>query len=144
MTITAGVSFAPISSMLIFAVALTWAVASSVIFGHGSRLLTSRDQGPGLVRLTPVQGRMTSGTCIQPWAWTIADLAVATSQAARNWALRWRCGEVSSRESCGIRADGDNLKYIRRGRGLTFAKRAECQYVMEALGDLPLRVASSG
>src|SRR5215217_1426709 len=35
----------------------------------------------------------------------------------------------------------DNLKYIRRGRGLTFAKLAECQYVMEALGDLPLRVA---
>ena len=30
---------------------------------------------------------------------------------------------------------------IRRGRGLTFAKLAECQYVMEALGDLPLRVA---
>ena len=35
----------------------------------------------------------------------------------------------------------DNLKYIRRGRGLTFAKLAECQHVMEALGDLPLRVA---
>jgi len=35
----------------------------------------------------------------------------------------------------------DNLKYIRRGRGLTFAKLAECQYVMEALGDVPLRVA---
>ena len=35
----------------------------------------------------------------------------------------------------------DNLKYIRRGRGLTFAKLAECQYVMEALGDLPLRIA---
>jgi hypothetical protein len=35
----------------------------------------------------------------------------------------------------------DNLKYIRRGRGLTFAKLAECQYVMEVLGDLPLRVA---
>jgi len=32
----------------------------------------------------------------------------------------------------------DNLKYIRRGR---VAKLAECQYVMEALGDLPLRVA---
>ena len=32
-------------------------------------------------------------------------------------------------------------QYIRRGRGLTFAKLAECQYVMEALGDLPLRVA---
>ena len=27
------------------------------------------------------------------------------------------------------------------GPGLTFAKLAECQYVMEALGDLPLRVA---
>jgi hypothetical protein len=26
-------------------------------------------------------------------------------------------------------------------RGLTFAKLAECQYVIEALGDLPLRVA---
>jgi hypothetical protein len=35
----------------------------------------------------------------------------------------------------------DNLKYIRRGRGLTFAKLAECQYVREALGDVPLRVA---
>ena len=35
----------------------------------------------------------------------------------------------------------ENLKYIRRGRGLTFAKLAECQYVMEALGDVPLRVA---
>ena len=35
----------------------------------------------------------------------------------------------------------DNLKYIRRGRGLTFAKLAECQYLMEALGDLPLNVA---
>jgi hypothetical protein len=35
----------------------------------------------------------------------------------------------------------DNLKYIRRGRGLTFAKLAECQYVIEALGDVPLRVA---
>ena len=35
----------------------------------------------------------------------------------------------------------DNLKYIRRGRGLTFTKLAECQYVMEAFGDLPLRVA---
>ena len=35
----------------------------------------------------------------------------------------------------------DNLKYIRRGRGLIFAKLAECQYVMEALGDLPLNVA---
>jgi hypothetical protein len=34
----------------------------------------------------------------------------------------------------------DNLKYIRRGRGLTFAKLAECQYLMEAVGDLPLRV----
>jgi hypothetical protein len=37
----------------------------------------------------------------------------------------------------------DNLKYIRRGRGLTFAKLAECQYVMEALGDVPLRVAAA-
>jgi hypothetical protein len=27
------------------------------------------------------------------------------------------------------------------GRGLTFAKLADCQYVMEVLGDLPLRVA---
>src|SRR4029453_1408266 len=27
------------------------------------------------------------------------------------------------------------------GRGLTFAKLPECQYVMDALGDLPLRVA---
>jgi hypothetical protein len=35
----------------------------------------------------------------------------------------------------------DNLKYLRRGRGLTFAKLAECEYVMEVLGDLPLRVA---
>jgi len=35
----------------------------------------------------------------------------------------------------------DNLKYIRRGRGLTFAKLAECQCVMEVLGDLPLWVA---
>ena len=35
----------------------------------------------------------------------------------------------------------DNLKYIRRGRGLTFAKLAACQYVMEVLGDLPLPVA---
>jgi hypothetical protein len=35
----------------------------------------------------------------------------------------------------------DNLKYIRRGRGLTFAKLAECQYLMEAFGDLPLNVA---
>src|SRR4029453_2356781 len=35
----------------------------------------------------------------------------------------------------------DNLKYIRRGRGLTFAKLAECQYLMEALGDIPLNVA---
>jgi hypothetical protein len=35
----------------------------------------------------------------------------------------------------------DNLKFIRRGRGLTFAKLAECQYLMEALGDLPLNVA---
>jgi hypothetical protein len=35
----------------------------------------------------------------------------------------------------------DNLKYIRRGRGLTFGKLAECQYVMEALGDVPLGVA---
>jgi hypothetical protein len=35
----------------------------------------------------------------------------------------------------------DNLKYIRRGRGLTFAKLAECQYVLEVLGDLPLSVA---
>ena len=35
----------------------------------------------------------------------------------------------------------DNLKYIRRGRGLTFAKLAECQYLIEALGDVPLRVA---
>ena len=35
----------------------------------------------------------------------------------------------------------DNLKYIRRGRGLTFAKLAESQYLMEALGDLPLNVA---
>ena len=35
----------------------------------------------------------------------------------------------------------DNLKYIRRGRGLTFAKLAECQYVMEVLGDISLRVA---
>ena len=34
----------------------------------------------------------------------------------------------------------DNLKYIRRGRGFTFAKLAECQYVMEALS-VPLRVA---
>ena len=33
------------------------------------------------------------------------------------------------------------LKYIRRGRGLTFAKLAECQYLTEALGDVPLRVA---
>ena len=33
----------------------------------------------------------------------------------------------------------DNPKYIRRGRGLTFAKLAESQYVMEVLGDLPLR-----
>ena len=32
-------------------------------------------------------------------------------------------------------------QYIRRGRGLTFAKLAECQYVMEVLGDVPLRVA---
>jgi hypothetical protein len=32
-------------------------------------------------------------------------------------------------------------QYIRRGRGLTFAKLAECQHVMEVLGDLPLRVA---
>jgi hypothetical protein len=37
----------------------------------------------------------------------------------------------------------DNLKYIRRGRGLTFAKLAECQYVMEALGDVPLIVAAA-
>ena len=35
----------------------------------------------------------------------------------------------------------DNLRHIRRGQGLTFAKLAECQYVMEVLGDLPLRVA---
>jgi hypothetical protein len=35
----------------------------------------------------------------------------------------------------------DNLKYIRRGRGLAFAKLAECQYVLEALGDVPLSVA---
>jgi hypothetical protein len=35
----------------------------------------------------------------------------------------------------------DNLKYLRRGRGLTFAKLAECHYLMEALGDVPLRVA---
>ena len=35
----------------------------------------------------------------------------------------------------------DNLKYIRRGRGLTFAKLAESQYLMEALGDPPLNVA---
>src|SRR5215217_5231150 len=35
----------------------------------------------------------------------------------------------------------DDLKYLRRGRGLTFAKLAECQYVMEVLGDLPLMVA---
>jgi len=34
----------------------------------------------------------------------------------------------------------DNLKYIRRGRGLTFAKLAESQYLMEALS-VPLRVA---
>jgi hypothetical protein len=34
----------------------------------------------------------------------------------------------------------DNLKYIRRGRGFTFAKLAECQYIMEALS-VPLRVA---
>ena len=34
----------------------------------------------------------------------------------------------------------DNLKYIRRDRGFTFAKLAECQYVMEALS-VPLRVA---
>jgi hypothetical protein len=32
-------------------------------------------------------------------------------------------------------------RVIRRGRGLTFAKRAECQYFIEALGDLPLKVA---
>jgi hypothetical protein len=37
----------------------------------------------------------------------------------------------------------DNLKYIRRGRGLTFAKLAECQYVMEVLGDVPLMVAAA-
>ena len=35
----------------------------------------------------------------------------------------------------------DNLKYIRRGRGLTFAKLAESQYLMEALGEPPLNVA---
>ena len=58
-----------------------------------------------------------------------AALAAAIEQMGSEW-WTWR--------GCGT-----NLNYIRRGRGLTFAKLAECQYVMEALGDLPLRVAAA-
>jgi hypothetical protein len=43
-----------------------------------------------------------------------------------------------SRQQAGLY---DALELDKFGRGLTFAKLAACQYVMEVLGDLPLRVA---
>ena len=75
------------------------------------------------------------------WLGTVADPAGRDKLGRDELAITWTMRRVSSRESCGVRAGGDNLKYIRRGRGLTFAKLAECQYVMGALGDLPPRVA---
>src|SRR4029450_8342109 len=54
------------------------------------------------------------------------------------------CGAVieqKGKRMVDLKGFRDNLKYIRRGRGLTFAKLAECQYVMEVLGDLPLSIA---
>ena len=52
-----------------------------------------------------------------------------------------RCAGGNPEAACAAAGSVGRPKYIRRGRGLTFAKLAECQYVMEVLGDLPLRVA---
>jgi hypothetical protein len=81
---------------------------------------------------------------IQRLAWTVADLAGRDKLGRDELAIALTMRRVSSRESCGIRAGGDNLKYIRLGRGLAFAKLAECQYLMEVLGDLPLRISCCG